>query len=131
MKKLRSLSVLCLLITVSCLPLLAGCTEKPWDLKNVIWYSDDPVIEVPRTETHIGFIKNGAETIVVWLTWGSSNKFSFYEYIEGATSYHGDDALLKGTLTYKKGVVILTINVNNIANFDYDTITLKSRKAGT
>ena len=68
--------------------------EKPWDVPSVIWYSEDPKIEIIKDENHCwqGYLIKDEEKIEVNLAWGP--EFS-YAIVHRDASLHGEYVTLK------------------------------------
>ncbi len=106
--------------------------EKPWDAYNVVWYSEDPKIEIIDDEKfHLdGYLIKDEEKIKIHILWGP--EFS-YEIVHRDTSLPEDEIvsneilLLEGSLSYNGEYVTLKIETDKVYDYKYKEIILYKR----
>ncbi len=105
--------------------------EKPWDVPSVIWYSEDPKIEIIKDENHCwqGYLIKDEEKIEVNLAWGP--EFSYEIYHRDASlpedEISPDENLLVGSLSYNGEYVTLKIETDKVYDYKYKEIILYKR----
>lgn len=106
---------------------LAGCTEKPWNYENVIWYSDNPQIEIIREPEKywVGTLKLNDTEMQIELHWGPTGSFRIVDATknDGNTAVE-DMTLLGGRVKYDKNSAILVIKEDYIFDNKYSSIVL-------
>ena len=126
MKKLITviLSFICSIlffVQISC------ATQKPWQYNNVLWYSNEPEIEIIKNENYNweGHLIVNNEELPVILLWGPTNTFEIID----ASKYNEqipieEITLLSGNLEYDKSKVTLIIGIDVVFNSRYSNIIL-------
>ena len=101
--------------------------EKPWDAYNVVWYSEDPKIEIINYEDLCwdGYLIKDEEKIEVSLSWGFSMTFQI--------CYRGNDCsdeatLIRGELEYNGEYVTLKIETDKVYEYQYKELILYKRE---
>ena len=110
--------------------IFSGCTEKPWNYDNVIWYSDNPAIEIIKLpgESWLGTLEIDDEEIQIMLLWGPTETF----FIVDATKNDGNTAveemtLIKGKVKYDENSATLVIKKDYIFKYKYNSIILQRK----
>lgn len=123
------------LLSVTVLIGFTACFQKkPWDYDNVVWYSEDPEIEITYSAdvNYKGYIVKDGQTIEVQLLWGPTHSFDIidaeYELTsEGAIPMSDVTIYLNGKVKYDSDHAYLIVNEDNLFNYKYSTITLNRR----
>ena len=131
MRKIKSILLPVVLLTVFLNVLVfAGCTEKPWNYDNVVWYSENPKIEIIKRpgENWLGTLTTDDAEIQIELLWGPTGSFDIID----ATKDDGNTAveemtLLDGRVKYDKNSVTLVINKDYIFENKYSSIVLQRK----
>lgn len=127
MKRIRI--ILMCLITIF---LLSSCRSLDYadKYKNVKWTSVDPVIEFTVSnktdEFNEGTLKVNDETVDILCLWTLSNGLDvFYKNKVdlSSDSLSDDEIAIRGNYKIKKGIVTLTIDLDNVYDNKYKTIT--------
>lgn len=112
------------------LNVLTGCTEKPWNYENVVWYSDNPSIEIIKIsgENSFGTLKINDTEMEIELLWGPTGTFEIVD----ATKKDGntvveDMTLLRGRVKYDKDSATLVISEDHIYENKYSSIVLQRK----
>lgn len=133
MKKIKPL-LLCCLVCLLCFSLVA--CRLPWAKYfydyHVSWYSDDPFVEfVGDDYDGIGkIILNGTEYNFCIAAWDATTRnagFGFYNYDTHGEELSDEDLIWEGKAEVKDGQLILTIEKDNISNYEGKTIVLNQR----
>ena len=105
----------------------AGCKKGPWSYDNVIWYSDDPQIEIIKElgKDWVGTLTVDDTEMQIELHWGGTWTYRIVD----ATKNDGNTAveymtLLWGRVEYKKNIVTLVIKEDYIFDYKYSSIKL-------
>ena len=107
----------------------AGCKKGPWSYDNVIWYSDNPIIEL-RTEysgePSIGYVEIDGKRTEIYLCWGPPTyTFTIRVYnAEDGVSIGTDELLLQGKVKFDKNSATLIIKEDYIFDYKYSSIVL-------
>ena len=107
-----------------------GCTKKPWSYDNVVWYSENPTIEIIKSpgENWIGTLRYGDTEMQIKLLWGPTGSFDIVD----ATKNDGETAveemtLLSGKVKYDKYSATLVIDKDYIFENKYSSIVLQRK----
>lgn len=112
--------------------LLSSCRSLDYadKYKNVKWTSVDPVIEFTVSnktdEFNEGTLKVNDETVDILCLWTLSNGLDvFYKNKVdlSSDSLSDDEIAIRGNYKIKKGIVTLTIDLDNVYDNKYKTIT--------
>lgn len=105
--------------------------EKPWDLDYVIWYSEDPKIEIIDDENFCwqGYLIKDDEKIEVNLAWGPNFNYEIYHRDASLSEdeISPDENLLEGSLSYNGEYVTLKVEVDKVYDHKYKEIILYKR----
>lgn len=121
------LSIMLLVAFSSCFPM------DPWSYDNVIWYSEDPEIEIIKAPNVYweGFIVKDGQKIEVELSWGPTYSF---DIIDAGYELTSDGAIpadviiyLSGRVKYDADHAFLVVEKDNLFDYKYSTITLSRR----
>lgn len=121
--------ILTCLITIL---LLSSCRSLDYADKyeNVKWTSVDPVIEftvINKTdEFNEGTLKVSDETVDILCLWTLSNGLHIFYKNKvdlSSDSLSDDEIAIRGNYKIKKGIVTLTIDLDNVYDNKYKTIT--------
>lgn len=106
-------------------------TDGPWDLYNVVWYSEDPKIEIIKDENHYldGYLYSDEEKIEIHLVWGPGLSCEIvhkdgYPFEDGSVS---DKILLEGEFSYNGEYVTLQVETDKVYDYKYKEIILYKR----
>lgn len=112
------------------LNVLTGCTEKPWNYEDVVWYSDNPSIEIIKIsgKNSFGTLKINDTEMEIELLWGPTGTFEIVD----ATKKDGntvveDMTLLRGRVKYDKDSATLVISEDHIYENKYSSIVLQRK----
>lgn len=130
MKRIIKITSISMIFVVVALFFVACTDQSPWDYSDVIWYSEDPVVEFNTTysgEPSLGHIKNDGDCIEVYLLWGTPTyTFSIYAYNPSTKFSPGtDELLLRGKVKYNSIFATLVIKEDNFFDNKYSVIKLR------
>ena len=112
--------------------LLSSCRSHDYadKYKNVKWTSVDPVIEFTVSnktdEFNEGTLKVNDETVEILCLWTLSNGLHIFYKNKvdlSSDSLSDDEIAIRGNYKIKKGIVTLTIDLDNVYDNKYKTIT--------
>lgn len=126
MKKL--ILLISVLMSLIC---LASCRTRDYADKyeNVKWTCNEPLIEFTvlseSKDYNVGTIKVGDEIIDIVCLWSLTNQLKMYykdKYDSREYGIYDSDIAIKGSYKIKKGVVTMTVSVDNVFNNKYETM---------
>ncbi len=133
MRKLKY-SFLCCLALLLCFCL--GACKWPWTKYfyeyHVVWYSDDPLIEFVGDDfDYVGkIILDGTEYSFCISAWDATTRiagFGFYNHDTHGEGLSDGDLIWEGKAEIKNGQLFLTIEKDNVSNYEGQTIVLNQR----
>lgn len=128
----RGVSLLLVVITALFLPVaFSSCVGAgPWELNNIVWYSEDPVMEIVDMtgKRRDGTIIVDGEQIQMRMLWGFSYSYEIIDLLKDDGNTPVDNiALIWGRMEYESGIVTLIVEGDKLFNYKYDQIILKYR----
>ena len=110
--------------------IFSGCTEKPWYYDNVIWYSENPKIEIIKRpgKDWLGTLVTDDEEIQIELLWGPAGSFEIIDAKkdDGITPLE-EMTLIKGKVKYDENSATLVIKKDYIFKYKYNSIVLQRK----
>lgn len=128
----KFLKIICFLVLLV-VPVLyfTACTEKPWNYDNVIWYSNEPELEVTNSSDTpwLGIIKLNNSELSVQLLWGPTGSFEIIDYSKKDIETPIEDiTILSGRVNYDKYTATLVIENDAVFDNKYQSIVLQKRE---
>jgi len=126
MKKIIT-AILSFICTILFFVQISCTTQKPWQYKNVVWYSVEPEIEIIKDENYDweGHLIVNNEEISIILLWGPTNTFEIIDASKYNEQTPVDEiTLLSGKVEYDKSKVTLIISIDFVFNSRYSKIIL-------
>ena len=130
MKKIinKFLCVLCVFMVF--LQITSCNSKKPWSYRNVVWYSEEPKIEIIKSEDYDwqGYLIVDGEKVAISLLWGPTCTFEIIDFSkdDGNTAM-SEIRLISGRVEYNKNNAILIIKEDKVYNNEYSKIVLNRK----
>lgn len=104
--------------------------KKPWSYRNVVWYSEEPKIEIIKSEKYDwqGYLAVDGEKVAISLLWGPTCTFEIIDFSkdDGNTAM-SEIRLISGRVEYNKNNAILIIKEDKVYNNEYSKIVLNRK----
>ena len=126
MKKLIT-AILSFICTILFFVQISCTTQKPWQYRNVVWYSVEPEIEIIKAENFNweGYLIIDNEQILIDLLWGRTGTFEIVDSLKHDQQTPIEDIrLITGRVEYDDNSATLIITEDNIFNNKYSKIKL-------
>ena len=129
MKKI-SFALIFILCFLSVFSQTACKPKKPWSYRNVVWYSEEPKIEIIKSEEYDwqGYLIVDGEKVAISLLWGPTCTFEIIDFSkdDGITAM-SEIRLISGRVEYNKNNAILIIKEDKVYNNEYSKIVLNRK----